>query len=216
MKKRITLFMITSMLLLTALSASLAATVHGSANQWSVRITAKIGTSTVYSDLSRFGVNTSATAGFDTAFDAVESPPPQTGVFGYFYYPSNPTDPVDLTELSTSIIGPSDVWNWTYVAGTVKTSGTMTINWTASDMSTIPSGYDAYLQDSTGTTTLADMGAVTEYSFAASKDTTYTYLIAVVPTLVIPVIPMGALAAAASMMLVLVLYDRIRRRGMHP
>ena len=150
--------------------------VVNAASEWNVVLTAsKEG----YSDASDFGVRSDATDGFDPAYDEVDPPAPPVGVVSYFWYPTNPTSPVNLQKLSRSKIPPSQLMTWTCKLKPVAIDGTMTISWTVSDVATVPLTYNMNLKDSGGNV-LADMRKVTEYSFAAEADTTYTFIIAVV------------------------------------
>jgi len=141
--------------------------------EWDVVLTAsKEG----YSDASDFGVRSDATDGFDPACDEIDPPAPPVGVVSYFWYPNNPSSPVDLRKLSTSKIPPSSLMTWTCKVKPVAIDGTMTISWTAQDISAIPPEYYVFLLNSEGKI-VANMRAVTEYSFTAESDTTYTFII---------------------------------------
>ena len=148
---------------------------NASITEWDVVLTASID---VYSDVSEFGVRVGATEGFDSAYDGVDPPSPPVGVVSYFWYPDNPTTPVDLRKLSVSKIPPSPPMAWTYNVTPVGIGGTMTIEWSASDIANIPPGYNVYLMDSGGSV-LADMRTVTEYNFTADEDVTYDFTIQV-------------------------------------
>jgi hypothetical protein len=129
-----------------------------------------------YSDASDFGVRSDATDGFDPACDEIDPPAPPVGVVSYFWYPNNPSSPVDLRKLSTSKIPLYPLMTWTYKVKPVAIDGTMTISWTAQDISAIPPEYYVFLLNSEGKI-VANMRAVTEYSFTAASDTAYTFTI---------------------------------------
>jgi hypothetical protein len=181
MKKGISLLMI-STLLVVLLASSLAGQVKA-ASGWRVTITASLAS---YTSDTVLGVETDATDGFDTAYDQLVSPAPMTGVYSYFYYPSNPSSPVDLRKLSTSVIPESPSMTWTLRVQPIGLDGTMTLSWT-----TIPPQYNGYIKDSTGTTTLADMNAVSQYQYEADADIIIVFQV----NLVIPEYPHGILLA---------------------
>jgi len=144
---------------------------------WDVILTASVD---VYNDVSEFGVRDDATDGFDTAYDALEPPePPGSGVISYFWYPDNPTSPVDMRRLSTSKIPPPSPWSWTYVVRAKAVSGTMMISWSAEDIDAIPGNYEVYLYCPDATIT--DMRDQVEYSFLAESEVEYTFMIQVEP-----------------------------------
>jgi len=138
--------------------------------EWDVSLTAALGD---YSDVSVFGVRSEATEGFDTAYDEVDPPAPPVGVVSYFWYPDNPTSPVDLRRLSVSMIPPSPPMTWTYEVKPVAIDGTMTISWSVSEIATIPAEYSVYLQ--CPDESMINVRMATEYSFLAEPDTTYTF-----------------------------------------
>lgn len=144
--------------------------------EWDISLTAS--SKEGYSDISRFGVRIGSTAGFDKTHDAVDPPAPVAGVVSYFWYLGNPSSPADLRKLSKSMIPPSDNLAWTYKVRPVGIDGTMVINWTAKAVTAIPPEYNVLLLDSAGTA-VADMRKVTQYSFTAEPDTTYSFAIRV-------------------------------------
>jgi hypothetical protein len=144
---------------------------------WDVALTA---TKEGYNDIADFGVRGDATYGFDASYDQVKSPAPPTGVYSYFWYPNNPTSPVNLQKLSTSIVGPwpADRANWTYRVTPVGIDGTMNINWTAQAIAAIPASYTVQFCDANGIV-LMNMRQATGYSFTAQADTEYTFVVKV-------------------------------------
>jgi hypothetical protein len=153
-----------------------------------VSLTASLGG---YDSTTVLGVASDATDGFDIAYDALAPIAPPTGVLSYFYYPSNPSTPVDYRKLSTSIIPPADSMNWTLRITPYGLDGTMVLTWTS-----IPAQIDqAYIMDSTGTTILADMKLVSQYSYAASDSILAVFRVSV---FVIPEFPIGAIAAVVA------------------
>jgi hypothetical protein len=168
------------------------------ASDWGVKITATLTYTPPYSADCTFGVKTGATNSFDSTLgDLVAAPSPTEGVGAWFAYPS---DPVNLyRKLSTSFIPESGPLSWSYKVQTVGVEGIMTISWSTSDIATLPSGFNIYLKDSTGTTTLADMKAVTSYSYTASSDSTTTFTIILVPTEVVPEYPIAVAASVIAL-----------------
>jgi len=129
-----------------------------------------------YNDVSEFGVRSDATDDFDPAYDAIDPPPPVSGVVSYFWYPDNtPPPPIDYRKLSTSKIPPSSLMTWTYNVTAIGIDGTMYITWSASEIATIPSEYGVHLHTPQGP--IINMRTVTEYSFTAAEGTTYTFTI---------------------------------------
>jgi hypothetical protein len=49
------------------------------------------------------------------------------------------------------------------------------LNWSASDIASIPLAFNIYLSDSTGTNILRDMRSATSYSFTSEGDSTSTF-----------------------------------------
>jgi len=182
-KKTLPLVMF-SILFLVVMASPFVARVYA-APTWTVTLVAKLG---AYTGTTILGVANDATEGFDIAYDAYAPLAPPTGVWSYFWHPSNPSGPPDARRLSTSIIPPAPNMNWTLRVTPYGLDGTMVLNWT-----TIPAQYSAYIMDSTGTTTLADMTQVSEYSYSASDSVMVAYRVNfVIPEF--PIAPMLALA----------------------
>ena len=190
MRKKTTLATLLLILLAFAVSTNLTPVMHAVvATEWNVVLTA---TKEGYRDDSEFGVRNDATEGFDTAYDALDPPDPPTGVVSYFWYPDNPTTPVNLQKLSKSKIAPSQYMNWTYEVKPVNIDGLLLVNWTTEDIASIPSEYSVHLLNS-AEQVVADMREVTEYSFTAESGITYTFTIKVraIRELVIDVVGSG-------------------------
>jgi len=173
MKKEILSIVMISVCLFAIIVSPLATSVYASTPAWTVTLSASVGA--YKSQPTILGVADNATDGFDTEYDAVLPPPPPTGVESYFWYPTNPSSPVDLRKLSTSIIPPSGNMNWTYKVHTIGVNGTVLIKWT-----NIPPQYNAYMIDSNGTI-LADMTTLTQYSYTQDMDVTITFTMNFVP-----------------------------------
>lgn len=143
---------------------------------WSAGLTS---TQSGYSDTCTFGVRNDATYDFNAAYDQVKSPLPPQGVYSYFNYPSNPTSPVNLQKLGTSIVGPwpADNASWTYQVKAVGADGPLVISW--SNIGAIPSTYVISLLNATNGETIADMRQTYSYSFQAAADVTYTFTVEV-------------------------------------
>jgi len=145
-------------------------------NEWDIDLIASTETP-AHSDISTFGVNPAATDGFDDDYDLIDPPPPPEGVVSYFYYPDNPTTPVNLQKLSTSIIPPSPLMLWTYEVQPEGVSGLLTIEWDSSQIAEIPADQAVYLvcpDDS-----VVNMRSVVSYTFDAEAGSVYTFLIMV-------------------------------------
>lgn len=163
----------------------LVANVHASTPTWTVTLSAFVGTCT--SQPTILGVADDTTEGFDTEYDAVLPPPPPMGIESYFWYSANPSSPVNLQKLTTSIVPPSSNMGWEYKVHTIGVNGTLLIKWTS-----IPPQYNGYLINNSDGTILADMTRVTQYSYAQDMDVTVTFTTHIVisefPTGLLPII----------------------------
>jgi hypothetical protein len=175
------------------------------APDWTVQLTATINT---FSTNCVFGVSSSAINGWDQNFDAPIPPSNPAGVSSWFYVSTNPSSPVNLQKLSTSIISSGDVW--LYKIKSIDQVGTVIITW--SGTSDIPAGFNIYLQDSSGNT-LANLRTNTQYQFSAESDTTYNFKIQIVPAFPLPEYPLGACLAIGACFAAFVLY---KKRGSLP
>jgi hypothetical protein len=183
--RRILSFMAIFSLLAVLAISTFAAQAHAAVS-WQVTITATCG---IYSSQTTLGVASDATDGFDEAYDDPVPPNPQIGVVSEFYYPSNPSTPVDLRRLSTSIIPQSPSMTWTLRVTPINIDGDMVLTWT-----TLPSGYSAYIKNSAGTTILADMTQVTQYTYSSEEGLRITFQV----NLVIPEYPLGIMLALTA------------------
>jgi hypothetical protein len=148
-----------------------------SPSEWNALLTSSQNS---YSDTCTFGARSDATNDFNAAYDQVKSPSPPQGVYSYFYYSSNPTSPVNLQKLGVSIIGPwpADNVNWNYQVKAVGSDGLMVISW--SNIATIPSTYVVSLLNGTNNEVVANMRQASSYSFQATADITYSFIIQVI------------------------------------
>ena len=96
-----------------------------------------------------FGLDESATTGFDQGLDSAIPPSPPTGIETYFDYPSNPQF---LQELSTSIMPQEYPTTWDYFIHSIDKTGTLTITWDPTALDTLPENVYAYLLDDLGNT----------------------------------------------------------------
>ncbi len=144
--------------------------------EWQLDLTATIGT---YTDTTQIGVKIPSTTGFDTSYDAVNPPPPPTGVDSYIWCPSNPTSPVDLRKLSTSMVPPQTDISYAYEVTSIGITDTLTIGWSSSSIQAIPQEYAVLLLDSQGNL-IANMRNTNTYSLAAQADQTYSFTVRVV------------------------------------
>jgi hypothetical protein len=186
-KRVISLATVTLILTVIVISA-FAGQARAAVPDWQVTITA---TCQGFSSNAILGVASDATDGFDTAYDALVPPNPQVGVVSEFFYPSNPSTPVDQRRLSTSIIPESPSMTWTLRVTPIATNdpSPMVLTWT-----TLPSGYSAYIKDSSGATILADMTQVTQYQYSASEGIRITMQV----NLVVPEYPIGIMIAMGA------------------
>jgi hypothetical protein len=144
------------------------AVVRAPTTGWNVPVTA---TCIGYSDLSDFGMMSDATAGFDTAYDAVDPPCAPMGVCSWFDYPANPTLFRKLS-VSKHLEAPSSTWVLKVLP--VSVDGELCLNW---DTSELPDDCTASLTDPAGV--VVDMEAVSEHCIVVQADTTYTFTIEV-------------------------------------
>ena len=141
---------------------------------WDVTL---ISTLQTFNDVSEFGVRSDATDVFDIACDKIDPVDPPIGIVSYFYYPDNPSSPINFQKLSTSKIAPAPMMTWTYKVKPISVEGTANIEWNPAQIANIPLDQGVYLicpDDS-----LLDMRSVTSYTFSAESDTTYTFQIVV-------------------------------------
>ena len=123
------------------------------------------------------GMKEDATVGFDAGVgDALVTPAPPYGVWVYINYPNNPTSPVDLQKLSTSLLPVEYPAEWTLKVQTIGVSGEASINWSSSEIDAIPVNYTVTLDTPSGG---VDMRSVGNYSWNADADTTYTFMISI-------------------------------------
>jgi len=123
------------------------------------------------------GLDGDATTGFDaSAGDALVSPAPPSGVSAYFHYPDNPSSPVDLRKLSTSLLPVEYPAEWALKVQTIGVSGDASLNWSSSEIDAIPVNYTVTLDTPSGG---VDMRSGDSYSWAADADTTYTFTISI-------------------------------------
>ena len=144
------------------------------AESWSFSLTSSIGG---FESESTLGVMDNATLGFDTDAGDLLLPPGFTGVEAYFWYPDNPTSPVDFRKLSTSYHPFEYPCNWTIKVHTFSgTSGNLTLSWISTEIESIPSNYFATLDTPSGG---VDMRSGDSYGWVADADTTYTFMISI-------------------------------------
>jgi hypothetical protein len=154
----------------TLLLASLSLGAAQSTN-WTLAVTAASGS---YTSTCTFGVNSgasNASSGFDQTYDQVVPPPPPTGVYSYLYYPDNSASPVDLQDLSTSLLAPTDNWTWTYCVENIGATGTVVVSWTSGNIVTT-----SMTLQPTGVASV-NMLTTSQYNFTATQGQTYTFTI---------------------------------------
>jgi len=146
---------------------------------WQVTITASC---QGYNSITVLGVASDATDGYDPppAYDVLVGVPPGPGVPAVYSHLD------DAYSTSIKAEGPSKTWNLKVTPFVV--TGDMQLSWTS-----IPPGYSAYIKDSTGTTVLADMNAVSQYTYSSAAGVQVWFQVSfVIPEF--PIAPMLALA----------------------
>jgi hypothetical protein len=176
MKKRIIpLIMISTIFAVLVVSAF--ATQAQAAITWQVTITASCSS---YSSNTILGVASDATNGYDPAYDVIVGAPPGPGVSAVYSH----LDDV----YSTSIKPPASSMTWNLKVTPFVVSGDMQLSWTS-----IPAQYSAYIKDSTGTTILADMTVVSQYTYSSTASVQVWFQV----NFVIPEFPISAIIALA-------------------
>jgi hypothetical protein len=170
-QKILSLFVISTMLALLTVSAF--AGQARAAVSWQVTLTASC---QGYSSQTILGVASDATNGYDPAYDILVSPPPGPGVSAVYSHLDD--------AYSKSIKPEAPSMTWVLKVTPFVISGDMQLSWTS-----IPPQYSGYIKDSTGTTTLADMSAVSQYTYSANADILVVFQV----NLVIPEYPLGIL-----------------------
>jgi hypothetical protein len=169
---------------------------------WTIQLTSTINS---YSSSAVFGVSSNAINGWDPNYDGAQ-PSSITGVSCYFYVSTN--SPSFLRSLSTSIISSGDTW--IFRVQSVDQDGTMTITW--SDLTSLASGFNIFLEDSTGKQ-LVNLRTSTNYQFSADSGTTYSFKIQIVPAFPLPEYPLGAALALGACFAAFTVY---KKRGSLP
>ena len=130
-----------------------------------------------YSASLLFGLNNNATVGFDASTgDILVPPPPPTGLYAYFWHPDNPSDVVDFTKLSTSLLPVKYPVEWTFQVKTIRIYGESTVTWRRDDIMKMPENYLVILETPRDS---VDMRATEEYSWDSESDFRYTFKIRV-------------------------------------
>jgi hypothetical protein len=161
--------------ILALLMVSTFATKVQAAVTWQVTITASC---QGYSSNTILGVASDATNGYDPAYDVFVLPPPlPPAVYSH------------LDDLySKSIKAEASSLTWNLKVTPLNITGDMQLSWTS-----IPPQYTAYVKDSTGTNILADMTAVSSYTYSAAQNVLVSFQV----DFVIPEFPIGAIIALA-------------------
>ncbi len=110
-----------------------------------------------------FGVRPDATAGFDSAYDLPEPPPPVEPPYvqAYFRYPGNAPLP---TSLYRSCIPPENIMEWPLRVSYHNGADNITLSW---NLKNVPANYAVLLYR--GEDLVADMRAVNNYTFEATS-----------------------------------------------
>lgn len=170
--------LLTISVILAILMASTFSTRVQATETWTVTITASC---QGYNSNTIIGVASDATNGYDPAYDVIVGAPPGGGTSAVW---SN-LDSV----YSKSIKAEAGSVTWNLNVEAFVISGNMHLSWTS-----IPSGYSAYIKDSTGTTVLADMTSVSSYDYSATHDVMVTFQV----DFVIPEFPISAIIALGA------------------
>ena len=85
--------------------------------------------------------------------------------------PDRSAAPVDLQDLSTSHIPPTDNWTWTYCLENIGATGTVVVSWTSGNIVTT----SMTLQPTGGAS--VNMLTTSQYNFTATQGQTYTFTI---------------------------------------
>ena len=130
---------------------------------WRVRIDV---TSSAGADVAEFGLNGTATDGFDPGFDIPEPPaPPPPYLQAYFYYPGNPL----VKKLSTSYIPAHENGNsWPLQLDYSGDASDVTITWNADDIVAVPANYSLRFINDGGD---INMRITPSYTFSATTGT---------------------------------------------
>ena len=109
-----------------------------------------------------FGVRLDATAGFDSAYDLPEPPPPVEPPYvqAFFHYPGNAPLP---TRLHRSCIPPENNMEWPLRVSFSNGTDNVILSWS---LENVPAGYAVLLYK--GEILVADMRAVDNYTFEAA------------------------------------------------
>ena len=147
-------------------------TIH---SEWNVSLSVDVGGSSALN--ATFGMKEGATSGFDDTIGDLLLPPGFAGVESYFYYPDNPSSPVNLRKLYASYLPIEYPANWTFIVHTFTgASGETTLFWNALDIADIPSDYIVNIDTPTGS---VNMRETIQYTWTADVETMYTFTITV-------------------------------------
>ena len=140
---------------------------------WNVSLSVETGT---YSALNAtFGMKDGATSGFDATAGDLILPPGYSGIESYFYHQNNPSSPVDLRKLYTSLMPIEYPANWTFKVHTFTAiTGEINISWETSEVAAIPIDYKINLVTPTED---VNMREASHYTWTADEETTYTFMI---------------------------------------
>ena len=133
-----------------------------------------------YQSILNFGVEEGATSGFDQSTDQLAPSPAPSGLNNYFYYASNPTSPVDLTRLTTSLIGFGELSEWDMVVDIpVGLTGLVEVGWDNTMFDQWPGSVSVTLETPGGD---VDMRTLDTYTWTSSGDESVTLPIIVEDT----------------------------------
>ena len=143
--------------------------------EWNVSLQVEVGGSFALN--ATFGMKNGATGGFDATAGDLLLPPGFARVESYFYYPDNPSSPVDLRKLYASYLPVEYPANWTFKVHTFTgVSGETTLSWDTSDITGISSDYQVNLGTPTGS---VNMREASQYTWTTEEETTYTFTITI-------------------------------------
>ena len=159
MKRKIICILVLGLLFLAPMTVGELGNPQTLSYSWDARITT---TFSQGSDDVIFGVRLDATAGFDSAYDLPEPPPPVEPPYvqAFFHYPGNAPLP---TRLHRSCIPPENNMEWPLRVSFSNGTDNVILSWS---LENVPAGYAVLLYK--GEILVADMRAVDNYTFEAA------------------------------------------------
>jgi len=130
-----------------------------------------------YTGVVFFGMKDDATLGFDAGLgEGVFPPAPNMGVATYFYYPDNPSSPINLRKLTTSYHDVEYPSVWNLRVETIGISGMANLSWSQSSFDNIPENYTGILETNMGSFNMREINHIV---WAADSDSVYLFNISI-------------------------------------